>query len=93
MKINFEKFNVYTDIAHTNCVEANVKEEIANVLYNKGAGVACHALALKIYNSKGEEDYTEEEYDLLLKIVEPLFTPMFISSLMEYNKKEETDKE
>ena len=93
MKIDFEKFNVYTDIAHTNCVEANVKEEIANVLYNKGAGVACNALALKIYNSKGEEEYTEDEFNLLLNTVESLLTPMFISSLMEYNKKEETDKE
>lgn len=89
MKINFEKFNVYTDIAHTNCIEANVKEEIANVLYNKGAGIACNALALKIYNSTGEEEYTQEEYNLLLNTVESLLTPMFISSLMEYNKKEE----
>lgn len=88
MKIDFTKFNIYTDISHTKCIEANVKDELANVLYNNGSGIACHALALKIYNTKGEEEYTDEEYNILLNQMQASLTPMFTSSLMEYNKKE-----
>ena len=39
MKIDFTKFNIYTDISHTKCIEANVKDELANVLYNNGSGI------------------------------------------------------
>lgn len=80
---------MFTDIAHTNTVEVNVKNDIADVLYKYGTGIAMNALALKIYNSEGEIDITEDEYNQILAIVEKISSPMFIGSLMEYNKKEE----
>lgn len=89
MKIDFTKFKMFTDIAHTNTVEVNVKNDIADVLYKYGTGIAMNALALKIYNSEGEIDITEDEYNQILAIVEKISSPMFIGSLMEYNKKEE----
>ena len=89
MKIDFTKFKMFTDIAHTNTVEVNAKNDIADVLYRYGTGIAMNALALKIYNSEGEIDITEDEYNQILAIVEKISSPMFIGSLMEYNKKEE----
>lgn len=89
MKIDFTKFKMFTDIAHTNTVEVNVKNDIADVLYKYGTGIAMNALALKIYNSEGEIELTQEEYDQLLSVIEKISSPMFIGSLMEYNKKDE----
>lgn len=89
MKIDFTKFKMFTDIAHTNTVEVNVKNDIADVLYKYGTGIAMNALALKIYNSEEEIDITEDEYNQILAIIEKISSPMFIGSLMEYNKKEE----
>lgn len=54
MQIDFTKIAVPMDIAKTNFQVVDIREEFANVIYMRGSGVGCHALALKIYNSKGE---------------------------------------
>ena len=84
MKIDFERFEVYADLGKTKKVVVNVKEDFANTIYQRGQGIAFHALALKIYNSKGETEYTQQEYDLMKRISEALFSPQFIDALKEY---------
>ena len=59
MKINFEKVEVFTNLAKTQAVVMDIREGLADAIYTQGQGVACHALALKIYNSKGEEEYSD----------------------------------
>lgn len=80
MKINFEQFSLYQGLdKHVEIL--NVKNVFANELYNRGQGIAFHALALKIYNSEGETEYSEMEYALMVDFANNCMTPSFIDSL------------
>lgn len=80
MKINFEKFPLIQGI-NGSVVEVNLKGMISDAIYNKGQGIAFHALALKIYNSEGETEYTPEECTLLMEFACKVCSPNFIDSL------------
>ena len=86
VKINFEDIGIYTDIERKTMVRLDMKKKIANDLYNHGQGIAFHALALKIYNSQGEIELSEEEYNLLMDYVRQMGTPAAIDALESYNK-------
>ena len=90
IKINFERIEIFQDVAHTQCTVQNVKTDFANILYNYGHGIQCHALALKIYNSKGDEEYTEEECQLIKQYSE-MCNPAFIEAISTILNKQ--DKE
>lgn len=81
MKINFEQLRVYNDIAKTRELVVNVKVQVADTIYQKGIGIAAHALALKIYNSTGDCELTDDEYQLLISFAERHFIPMVIDAL------------
>lgn len=81
MKIDFEKFTLYKGIGRTVRETIDVREVFAGELYDHGQGIACHALALKIYNSHGETEYSDAEYRLMLLFSEQGMTPAFIDSL------------
>ena len=66
MKINFEQFPVYEGIDRNKRKILNVKRVLSDEIYTKGQGIAFHALALKIYNSDGEAEYSDMEYALLV---------------------------
>ena len=48
MDINFRKFRLKDGLGENAVQEVDVQREMANALYDKGTGLACHALALKI---------------------------------------------
>ena len=79
-KINFEKLEIFTDIAKTNKVEQNLKSEFANFIYKNAAGIEMHALALKIYNSEGETEYNDRECELIRAASRSL-APFFIDAI------------
>ena len=79
-KIDFSKLTVYTDITKKKAVVRNVREQVANDLYTHGQGIAFHALALKIYNSTGEVELDDKEYDLLMNYVNQMCTPAIIDA-------------
>lgn len=85
MKINFEQLRVYNDIAKTRELVVNVKVQVADTIYQKGIGIAAHALALKIYNSTGDCELTDDEYQLLISFAERHFIPMVIDALKGNN--------
>ena len=68
IKIDFSKFVVFTDLAHTKSNTYDVREQIANELYQKGSGIPYHALALKIYNSEGYLELSEKTIIFATKI-------------------------
>lgn len=70
MKIDFGKVEVFTGIAKRQCVIENIREQFADLIYNMGRGVAAHALALKIYNSDSETEYTQEECNMIRQFSE-----------------------
>lgn len=80
-KINFEKMSVYTGISHKEKHTGDVRESFANLLYTRANGVRMHALAMKIYESKGDTEYDDEELRLIRSIAEGLTTPAFYDSL------------
>lgn len=81
MKIDFENFQLVKGIDKSIVEPMNVKAVFADTLYTKGQGIAFHALALKIYNSVGETEYTDDEYKLMVMFSEQCMTPNFIDSL------------
>ena len=83
MKINFEKLPMYTSIRKDEKKEVNVKYDLSNLLYTKGTGIVCGSLALKIYNSNGEADYTKEECEVLKAFTRGL-VPIFADSIEDY---------
>lgn len=68
--INFEKFEIYTAINHKEVIVQDCREGFANIIYLNGSGVACHALAMKIYKSEGETEFSDEEIALMKQFAE-----------------------
>lgn len=81
MKINFKEFKVYTNLAKSDSQLINIVTELADGIYKTAQGIAGHSLALKIYNSKGEEEYTEEEFSIIQNYANQHGTPFFIDAL------------
>ena len=81
MKINFAQLEVYTDIEKTNKVCADVRQQLGELLYETGSGIKLHSLALKIYNSEGETEYTEEEIQTLMQFVNQYCKPAIIDAI------------
>lgn len=88
VKINFEKIPIWVDLAHTTQVVKNIKKDVADTMYQHGQGIVFHALALKIYNSQGDEEYTEEEYNLIMAFAEQMATPAVYDALKSFEPQE-----
>ena len=82
-KINFKNFRIYVDVSHKSSRNADVREQFADMIYKNAGGIKAHALALKIYNSKGETEYNKEEVGIMRVIAEKFCLPGFIDGLME----------
>ena len=71
-KLNFKKFPCYTDIRKENKREYDLQYDLANQMYLNGSGVAMGALAMKIYNADGEQDYNEQECRIIIDFAKTL---------------------
>ncbi len=81
MRANFSKVQVYTGLDKSAIKVFDIREQVANALYTKGSGLACHALALKIYNAKdGEVELDADECRLLINFAENIFSPNVIDA-------------
>ena len=65
MKIDFTDISIPTGIDKREQVRTDVRRDFANVIYRLGTGIEAHALALKIYNADGPEDFTDQECVLI----------------------------
>lgn len=88
MKLNFKQFILFQGIDKNNAVLTDVSKAVADGLYNAVQGIAAHALALKIYNAKGEEEYSDEEIKMLRNFSKQC-TPAFMDSFEEFVKPKE----
>lgn len=86
VKIDFENVSFWAGIDRTVQVVKDVKKDLADSMYMNGTGIAFHALALKIYNSKGETEYSDEEYSLIMTFAKQMGTPAVIDALEAYGK-------
>lgn len=85
MKIDFSRMQVWGGVAHKTCFVRDVREQFADVIYNMGSGIAAHALAMKIYNSKGPEEYSAAEAALIKRYAE-MCTPSFMDAICDAMK-------
>lgn len=82
-RIDFQHFNVYLSVTRKEARPMDVRETFADMIYNNVNGIKAHALALKIYESEGEADYTDDEVKLVRTVAERLCVPGFIDGLNE----------
>lgn len=84
-KINFSSLSVRTGIGSDTTTHLNIKESFANMLYTQVSGIAALTLAQKIYKSEGDEDYDDNEYDLIMRVANTMCTPAIIEALSSIN--------
>lgn len=82
-KIDFQHFSIPTDISRKGRRIGDARESFANMLYLNVNGIRAHALAMKIYGSEGEIEYSDEEVNLIKNVAEQLCAPNFIDGLKE----------
>lgn len=80
MKLNLKRLEVFTNIAKTRCVVMDIREAFADLIYARGAGIKAHALALKVYNSDENTEYTEEEIEDIKRYL-TMCTPAIIDAI------------
>lgn len=90
-KIDFSKLPCWVDIRKAAKMELDVRYEFSNAMYMRGNGIEMAALAMKIYNSKGEEEYTPQECELIRRFAE-ILAPMFSDSIKDYFDSYEDNK-
>ena len=69
MKIDFSKLPCFTNISKQEKVNMDIKYDLSNAMYMQGGGIEIGSLAMKIYNSEGEIEYTKEECTILLNFL------------------------
>ena len=82
MKIDFKRLKMYADITRSeeSVLVIDARKQFADIIYKNGSGIECLDLALKIYRSDGEEEYSEHEYSII-KQMSSLCSPMFIDAI------------
>ncbi len=80
-KLNFQQFEIPTDIAGRRCQTGDAREGFANSIYTRMGGVRAHALAMKIYRSEGPTEYDDREVDLIMEAANQFGVPAFIDGL------------
>lgn len=80
-KLNFEKFTVPTGISGKNKRTGDARESFADLIYTNINGIRAHALAMKIYRSEGETEYSDDEVRLIKDVAYKLCAPNFIDGL------------
>lgn len=89
MKINLERVEVFTDLSKTQCAVMDMRKEIANVIYERGQGLACSVLAHKLYETQGEEvEIDDSEKEIISRVAEQLLTPAACEGVMKQIKPE-----
>lgn len=86
MKVNFKRFPVYADIRKEIVIEQDISFVLSNGIYTHIGGIMAHAVAMKIYNSDGEIELTDEE-TLALNGWAKMFVGVIADSLCDYISK------
>lgn len=82
-KLDFQYFKVYASISHKTSQTMDVREPFADMIYNNVNGIRAHALAMKIYKSDGETEYSDDEVKLIQAVADKMCVPGFIDGLSE----------
>lgn len=89
-RIDFSKVPCYVDITKAKKQDVDLRFELSNTMYVRGSGIAMGALAMKIYNGNGEQEFDEKECNILLSFLEK-FAPMLYDSFKDLMKETNHD--
>lgn len=83
MKYKLDNVEVYTSIDKSSCQVANLRKDIANLVYNRGNGLGLEgtALATKMWNGNSETEYNERETEIIRKLVVQNCAPCVIDAV------------
>lgn len=87
-KINFAALQIATNIKKDEYITKDIREELANAMYQNARGIGYMALAMKIYKSNGEVELDDKEFKLLKDFGQgfPLFYQDALGLLEEEKK-------
>lgn len=87
-KINFAALQIATNIKKDEYITKDIREELANAMYQNARGIGYMALAMKIYKSDGEVELDDKEFKLLKDFGQgfPLFYQDALGLLEEEKK-------
>lgn len=89
MKINFQHFQMPVGVGKNSYRVGDARESIANMIYLNVNGIRAHALAMKIYQSTGDTDYSDNEVRIITEVCNVYATPAFIDGLNMQLKSDE----
>ena len=81
--IDFGKIEVPENLAKTRVRVMDIREPFADIIYQRGTGIACRALAVKIYNSEGATEYNEKEVELIAGLSQYLLAPAVMDGVKD----------
>lgn len=82
-KIDFQHMKIYTGVSRKTAHTCDARETFADLIYRNAGGIRAHALAMKIYKSEGETEYSDDEIKLIQSVAEKMCVPGFIDGLNE----------
>lgn len=80
-KINFKEFPIKKNMTGKETIGTDIRESFADLIYSNVNGIKALTLAQKIYNSEGEEKYSDNEIALIKNVAENLCTAKIIDSI------------
>lgn len=87
MKINFQQFRMFVDIAQVDTRTVDIRKEFADIIYKSVNGVVAHDLAMRIYKSGGVVEITNpDELQIIHGVVAgtvPIFADSFKANIVE----------
>lgn len=81
MKINFKEFPVKKNMTGKETIGTDIRESFADLIYSNVNGIKALTLAQKIYNSDGEEEYSDNEIALIIDVTDNLCVAKIVDSM------------
>ena len=85
-KVNFKEFKFYTDFKKQHLVKRDIRELLADTIYCNANGVVAANLSMKIINSDGEFELSDNEIKKLIELVSNICSQNIIDGIVEMLK-------
>ena len=90
--INFERFEIYTNVTMQNCITRDIREDFADTIMQNLNRARGYALMMKVIQSNGETEFSDEEI-ALIKFVADNYGNISLSMSIDKNIKELNNNE
>lgn len=92
MKLNFKELHLFDSIDHQKEIVVDYRKSFSDAIYKGGNGFEAHILCHKIFESNGDEEYTDREVELI-QAYSVFGNPQFIdavNAMIEKNRRNDT---